>query len=186
MPQPVADAFRSIPMSSTLGESLERAHGFAREQGHRAVTPSTCCWRSQRTRMHQPFSRPAASTSFDLERTFRDTSGGCSRTCAQRMAQSPRPTPNCCVSCTRRCRPPSSRAAARSTAPSSWQPSWATGKSGSRAPEVARPYIRGSHSRLAEDQCQGECAGTFQTVRDACPYAYAPTNRSPGERQFSL
>ena len=38
MPQPVADAFRSIPMSSTLGESLERAHGFAREQGHRAVT----------------------------------------------------------------------------------------------------------------------------------------------------
>ena len=38
MPQPFADAFKSIPMSSTLGESLERAHGFAREQGHRAVT----------------------------------------------------------------------------------------------------------------------------------------------------
>lgn len=38
MPQPFADPLKSIPMSSTLGESLERAHGFAREQGHRAVT----------------------------------------------------------------------------------------------------------------------------------------------------
>lgn len=38
MPQPFADQFRSIPMSSDLGESLERAHDFAREQGHRAVT----------------------------------------------------------------------------------------------------------------------------------------------------
>ena len=38
MPQPFADQFKSIPMSSTLGESLERAHGFARDQGHRAVT----------------------------------------------------------------------------------------------------------------------------------------------------
>ena len=38
MPQTFADQFRSIPMSSTLGESLERAHGFARDQGHRAVT----------------------------------------------------------------------------------------------------------------------------------------------------
>jgi hypothetical protein len=38
MPQPFADPFKSIPMSSTLGESLERAHGFAREQGHRLVT----------------------------------------------------------------------------------------------------------------------------------------------------
>src|SRR5688572_1986638 len=38
MPQPFADQFRSIPMSSKLGESLERAHGFARDQGHRAVT----------------------------------------------------------------------------------------------------------------------------------------------------
>lgn len=38
MPQPFADPLKSIPMSSTLGESLERAHGFAREQGHRVVT----------------------------------------------------------------------------------------------------------------------------------------------------
>jgi hypothetical protein len=38
MPQPFADPLKSIPMSSILGESLERAHGFAREQGHRAVT----------------------------------------------------------------------------------------------------------------------------------------------------
>ncbi|MBX9592196.1 MAG: hypothetical protein K2X43_23130, partial [Hyphomonadaceae bacterium] len=38
MPQAFADQFRSIPMSPNLGESLERAHGFAREQGHRAVT----------------------------------------------------------------------------------------------------------------------------------------------------
>ena len=37
MPQPYADQFRSIPMSTELGGSLERAHGFAREQGHRAV-----------------------------------------------------------------------------------------------------------------------------------------------------
>ncbi len=38
MPQPFAEPLKSIPMSSTLGESLERAHGFAREQGHRTVT----------------------------------------------------------------------------------------------------------------------------------------------------
>jgi hypothetical protein len=38
MPQAFADQFRSIPMSPHLGASLERAHGFAREQGHRAVT----------------------------------------------------------------------------------------------------------------------------------------------------
>jgi neural Wiskott-Aldrich syndrome protein len=38
MPQSYADQFRAIPMSPSLGESLGRAHGFAREQGHRAVT----------------------------------------------------------------------------------------------------------------------------------------------------
>jgi hypothetical protein len=38
MPQPFADQFRSIPMSSNLGESLDRARGFARDQGHRAIT----------------------------------------------------------------------------------------------------------------------------------------------------
>ena len=38
MPHSIADDFKSIPMSSNLGESLERAHRFAREQTHRTVT----------------------------------------------------------------------------------------------------------------------------------------------------
>jgi hypothetical protein len=38
MPQSIADELKSIPMSPSLGESLERAHRFAREQSHRAVT----------------------------------------------------------------------------------------------------------------------------------------------------
>jgi neural Wiskott-Aldrich syndrome protein len=38
MPHSIADDFKSIPMSSNLGESLERAHRFAREQTHRLVT----------------------------------------------------------------------------------------------------------------------------------------------------
>jgi len=38
MPQSFADEFRSIPMSPNLGQSLERAHRFAREQAHRLVT----------------------------------------------------------------------------------------------------------------------------------------------------
>ena len=38
MPQPVAEQIRSIPMSSELGQSLERAHGFTRDQSHRTVT----------------------------------------------------------------------------------------------------------------------------------------------------
>jgi neural Wiskott-Aldrich syndrome protein len=38
MPQPLAEELKSIPMSSNLGESLERAHRFAREQSHRSVT----------------------------------------------------------------------------------------------------------------------------------------------------
>ncbi len=38
MPHSIADEFKSIPMSSNLGESLERAHRFAREQAHRTVT----------------------------------------------------------------------------------------------------------------------------------------------------
>jgi neural Wiskott-Aldrich syndrome protein len=38
MPQSVADELSSIPMSTHLGQSLERAHRFAREQSHRAVT----------------------------------------------------------------------------------------------------------------------------------------------------
>lgn len=37
MPQSIADDFKAIPMSSNLGESLERAHRFAREQSHRTV-----------------------------------------------------------------------------------------------------------------------------------------------------
>jgi len=37
MPHSIADDFKSIPMSSNLGESLERAHRFAREQTHRTV-----------------------------------------------------------------------------------------------------------------------------------------------------
>src|SRR5262245_9375074 len=38
MPQSFAEELRSIPMSSNLGQSLERAHRFAREQQHRLVT----------------------------------------------------------------------------------------------------------------------------------------------------
>ena len=38
MPQPLAEELKSIPMSSNLGQSLERAHRFAREQSHRFVT----------------------------------------------------------------------------------------------------------------------------------------------------
>lgn len=37
MPQSFAEQFRSIPMSPNLAQSLGRAHGFAREQAHRAV-----------------------------------------------------------------------------------------------------------------------------------------------------
>ena len=38
MPQSFAEEFSSIPMSTHLGQSLERAHRFAREQSHRLVT----------------------------------------------------------------------------------------------------------------------------------------------------
>src|SRR6185503_19222339 len=38
MPQSFAEELSSIPMSTHLGQSLERAHRFAREQSHRAVT----------------------------------------------------------------------------------------------------------------------------------------------------
>jgi neural Wiskott-Aldrich syndrome protein len=38
MAQSIAEEFKSLPMSANLGESLERAHRFAREQSHRLVT----------------------------------------------------------------------------------------------------------------------------------------------------
>jgi neural Wiskott-Aldrich syndrome protein len=38
MSQSIAEDFKSLPMSANLGESLERAHRFAREQSHRLVT----------------------------------------------------------------------------------------------------------------------------------------------------
>jgi neural Wiskott-Aldrich syndrome protein len=38
MPQGFADEFKSFPISAQLGESLERAYRFAREQSHRLVT----------------------------------------------------------------------------------------------------------------------------------------------------
>jgi ATP-dependent Clp protease ATP-binding subunit ClpA len=38
MPQSFAEELSSIPMSTHLGQSLERAHRFAREQSHKAVT----------------------------------------------------------------------------------------------------------------------------------------------------
>src|SRR5215813_10677334 len=38
MPQSFAEQLRSIPMSPSLGQSLERAHRSAREQSHRFVT----------------------------------------------------------------------------------------------------------------------------------------------------
>ena len=38
MPQSFAEQLRSIPMSPNLGQSLERAHRFARDQSHRLVT----------------------------------------------------------------------------------------------------------------------------------------------------
>lgn len=37
MPQSLAEQLKSIPISANLGESLERARGFAREQAHRGV-----------------------------------------------------------------------------------------------------------------------------------------------------
>jgi len=38
MPQSFAEQFKAIAMSPNLGESLERAHRFARDQSHRVVT----------------------------------------------------------------------------------------------------------------------------------------------------
>ncbi len=38
MPQSFAEHLKSFPLSPNLGQSLERAHGFAREQSHRLVT----------------------------------------------------------------------------------------------------------------------------------------------------
>src|SRR5438876_1210443 len=38
MPHSIAEELSAIPMSTHLGQSLERAHRFAREQSHRAVT----------------------------------------------------------------------------------------------------------------------------------------------------
>ena len=38
MPQSFAEQLRSIPMSPSLGQSLERAHRSARDQSHRFVT----------------------------------------------------------------------------------------------------------------------------------------------------
>ena len=38
MPQSIAEQLQSIPMSPNLGDTLERAHHFARGQAHRLVT----------------------------------------------------------------------------------------------------------------------------------------------------
>src|SRR3972149_6776494 len=38
MPQSFAEHLKSFPLSPNLGQSLERAHGFAREQSHKLVT----------------------------------------------------------------------------------------------------------------------------------------------------
>src|SRR5436190_22804533 len=38
MPQSFAEELSAIPMSTHLGQSLERAQRFAREQSHKAVT----------------------------------------------------------------------------------------------------------------------------------------------------
>ena len=38
MPQSFAEHLKAFPLSPNLGQSLERAHGFAREQAHRLVT----------------------------------------------------------------------------------------------------------------------------------------------------
>ena len=94
MPQSFADQFKSISMSPNLAQSLERAHGFAREQAHRAVRSSICCWRSPRIPKPLSSSRPAMSTSSGLARMFRAISAVCSRTCAQRTAPSLDPIRN--------------------------------------------------------------------------------------------
>src|SRR5262245_7155467 len=38
MPQSFAEHLKSFPLSPNLGQSLARAHGFARDQSHRMVT----------------------------------------------------------------------------------------------------------------------------------------------------
>ena len=133
MPQPFADQFKSIPMSSNLGESLERAHGFAREQAHRAVTLEHLLLAFTED---TDASAVLQASNVDLVRLGTDVSGYLGRLLEDMRAENgaePRPTPNCCASCTRRCRPPSSRAAARSMARSCWRPSWGTARAPRRA-----------------------------------------------------
>src|SRR5262245_4782257 len=72
MPQGFAEEFKSFPISPELGESLERAHRFAREQSHRLVTLEHLLLAltedGDATAM-------LASTSIDLPRLSADVSG---------------------------------------------------------------------------------------------------------------
>ncbi len=124
--------------------------------------------------MHPPSCRPATSTSFDLERTFRATSGRLLEDMRAENGAEPATDPellrvlHAAVQAAQQSRRRQIDGAIVLAAVVG------DGKSPAAGPaEGARPYIRRSHSRIAEDQCQGECAGTFQTVRDACPCAHA-------------
>src|SRR5262245_46503456 len=72
MPQGFAEEFKSFPICPELGESLERAHRFAREQSHRLVTLEHLLLAltedGDATAM-------LASTSIDLPRLSADVSG---------------------------------------------------------------------------------------------------------------
>ena len=72
MPQGFAEEFKSFPISPELGESLERARRFAREQSHRLVTLEHLLLAltedADATAM-------LASTSIDLPRLSADVSG---------------------------------------------------------------------------------------------------------------
>ena len=128
MPQSFAEEFSSIPMSTHLGQSLERAHRFAREQSHRAVT-------LEHLLLALTEDAEAAlilqAANIELGRLSTEVSGylgPAARGYARRGGTEPRPTPSCCACCRRRRPRPSSRAGGRSTAPSCWRPSSATAR----------------------------------------------------------
>jgi ATP-dependent Clp protease ATP-binding subunit ClpA len=114
MPQSLADELSSIPTSPNLGQSLERAHRFAREQSHKAVT-------LEHLLLALTEDAEAAlilqSANIELARLSTDVSGYLGRLLEDMRsegASEPRP-------------------AARSTAPSCWRPSSATARAPPRA-----------------------------------------------------
>ena len=161
-------------MSSNLGESLERAHGFAREQGHRAVTLEHLLLAFTED---TDASAVLQASSVDLVRLGTDVSGYLGRLLEDMRAENgaePATDPellrvlHAAVQAAQQSRRRQIDGAIVLAAVVGDGKSPAAGPS-----EGARPDIRGSHSRLAEDQCQSQCAGTFQAVCDACPCAGA-------------